>query len=308
MSNQVITEITVNLGEVPSSPGFKVAARLGLGLANSENIKNTFREKTSQDLNELTLYIVISAKSAEGAEEIRQTIHNSIEKFNSDEELDPVLTKLRQFIAKSDDEDFKGTAKFVWTVEVLESTVIVKATPIAQLREIATTQLGMAIELAYCLFKLNSEVYFELDMGKAISELATSENWIKDVFDTLCLRLRIHLHADFFINYGELARERGAPEKILMLFGGLGLFHSANLNFNFRSSSELPDNLKEGLAKISSQGAGSRFHKDIPENMKKFFGHFANAGSGNLHVFAGFQTNVLHAELHVPGLSKFLAQ
>ena len=99
MSEYVSAEISVNVGELPNSPGFKVAARVGLGAENSGNIRTTFRDKTGRDLDDLTLYIVIPAKSQEGAQDIHDTIQRLVDKLNSNDEVEGIAYNMGLDIA-----------------------------------------------------------------------------------------------------------------------------------------------------------------------------------------------------------------
>ena len=130
MSEYVSAEVTVNVGELPNTPGFKVSARIGMGPENSSNIRGTFRDKTSEELEDLSFYLVIVAKTEDGAGDLNQVIQKLIDKVISEEELPGRLSELRQFIAKNDDEEFEGMPKFVATSSVHRNHVIVKFKPV----------------------------------------------------------------------------------------------------------------------------------------------------------------------------------
>jgi hypothetical protein len=309
MADQISTEFSLNVGEIPNSPGFKVSARLGLGTSNSANIRSTFRDKTGGDLEALSFYVVVVARTTEGAEDLRSVIQRTIDRFSTPEgQNEPGFSRLKRLLATSDEQEFEGEPKFTFSVAVHDVHVIVKARPIAQMREQAEAQLEMVSGLAGDVLQRDNEVYAEFDMGKVFSELVQSQNWILDAFDSIALKLWIHLHPQLFSDLSNLASNLGAPEQVLMGLGSAGLFHAASLNFNFRSSSELPADFKEGLGRLSAKAGDPNFHREIPENVKKFLKHFAENGSGNMHIFAAAHTAALFVDLHLPGIAKFLAE
>ena len=309
MSEHLSAEISVNVGEVPNSPGLKVAVRLGLGPDHSGAIKTTFRDKSGNELEDATIYLVISAKNAEGAENLRDLIQRVIDKANTEEGLEHLPRDLKELIAKSDDEDFEDAPKFTFAVTVRDTHVVVAARPIAQLRENIAEKYEMVQGIAGNAILKEQELYFEFDAGKSVEELVNSQNAILDAFDAISLKLWLHLHPQIFADLMNVASNMGAPENITAGLGSLGLFSNASFALNFKSSSELPEDVKESLGRLSARTNNFKeVHQNIPPPVKAFFKHFADHGTGNLHIYAGLQTNAIAVDLHVPGVSKFISE
>lgn len=308
MSEYVSAEISVNVGELPNSPGFKVAARLGLGPENSGNIRTTFRDKTGRDLNELTLYIVIPAKSQEGAQDIHDTIQRLINKLNSDEEVQGIGSKLREIVAKNESEDFEGQPKFVFTPSIHNHSVIVEVKPIEGFREMVSGQLEMVSGLAGDVLERKQEIYLEFDLGKTFGDVVHSSHAFVDLFDSVAFKLWIHLHPLLFEDLSNLANNLGAPEQVGMFLGVAKLFSAASLNLNFKSVSELPAEAKQNFETLNNRFHESVLQKNFPEGVKRFFKHFADNGSGNVHLFAGINNASLFLDLHLPGVSQFISE
>jgi hypothetical protein len=308
MSEYVSAEIAVNVGELPNTPGFKVSTRLGLGAENSGNIRNTFRDKTAKDLDDLTLYLIVVAKSEEGAANLLEVIQKLIAKLLSDEELQGQLPRLRELIARSDSDDFEGAPKFVVTPSVHNNHVIVQFRPIEQMREQLSAQLEMVTGLAGDVFERKQEIYFEFDLGRTFGDVVHSDHALVDLFESVCFKLWIHLHPQLFNDLVNLAENLGAPETVGMLLKSANLFNNANLTLNFKSATELDSNLKQAF-----EGPNKRFHenvlqKNVPDGVKRFFKHFADNGTGNVHLFAGHPNIALFVDLHLPGVSQFLSE
>lgn len=308
MSEYVSAEITVNVGELPNSPGFKVATRLGLGEENSNNIRNTFRDKTSKDLDDLTLYLVVVAKTEDGAGDLNQVIQKLLDKLLSDEELPGGLAKLRELVARNDNDDFEGAPKFVVTTSIHRNHVIVQFKPIEGLREQLQAQLEMVTGLAGDVFERKQEIYFEFDLGRTFGDVTHSEHALVDLFESLCFKLWIHLHPQLFNDLTNLANNLGAPDQVSLILNSANLFNNANLTLNFKSATDLAPELKQTF-----EGANKRFHenvinRNIPDNVKRFFKHFADNGTGNVHLFAGYPNIALFADLHLPGVSQFISE
>ena len=310
MSDKLSAEISVNVGEMPNSPGFKIAARLSIGTNNSATAKALFSERSGQNLEDAHLYLVVPAKDEEGAEDLRKLIQATIDKVTSEEGIENFPENLKELIAKNDQEEYEGNPKFTLSVSVHELNVVLRVRPIDGAREVISTSFETASAMATEALAKDQEIYFEFDTAKSIGELLHSENKILDLIEAVSLRLWIHLHPQLSTDLLELATNVGAPDPIIMALGSAGLYNSASLNINFRSGSELPEAVKEGLKKLSQKKLNTQdLHPEkIPQNIKRFFGHFANNGTGNIHAFVGIQTNVLHLDFHIPGLSKFISE
>jgi hypothetical protein len=308
MSDNLISEISVNIGEVPNSPGLKVAFRLAIGPENSASIKDTFTQKTGAPLEDLSLYVVIKTKSEDSAKVIHGIFQGALDKFHAGEVSEDLPPQITSLIARSEDEEFEGQPKFVFAVTVSGEHVVIKGKLITQAREIAASSYETAAGLAGEILSKNSEVYFEFDAAKALEEVLHSQNAIQDFFEALSLKLWIHLHPQLFGEAATLVSNLGAPETIATGLGTLGLFSSATLSLNFKSASELPEDIKASIAKLSSKNNFKEIHAETPQKLKNIFALFGEHGTGNVFLFAGIQTNAVQVELHVPGLSKFLSE
>ena len=309
MSDHLTAEISVNVGEVPNSPGLKVAVRLALGPNHSGAIKTTFREKSGNELEDASVYLVVSAKNAEGAENLRELIQRVIDKAMTEEGLEHLPRDLREMIAKSDTEDFDGAPKFTFAVTVHDTHVVVVARPISLLRENIVEKYELVQGIAGEALLKEQELYFEFDAGRSVEELVNSQNAILDAFEAISLKLWLHLHPQIFGDLMGIASNMGAPENLTTGLGSLGLFSNATFAFNFKSSSELPEDIKESLGRLSTKANNFKeLHQNIPPPVKSFFKHFADHGTGNLHIYAGLQTNAIAVDLHIPGVSKFIAE
>ena len=154
----------------------------------------------------------------------------------------------------------------------------------------------------------DQEVYLEFDAGKSIGDILHSSKWLEDFFEAISFKLWIHLHPQVFADISGIASNLGAPDNILLALGSLGIFSSAGINLNFKSATELPEDIKSSLRKIESRANFAEIHQKTPAGLKAFFGHFANHGTGNLHLFGSLQTNAVQIDLHIPGLSKFISE
>lgn len=307
MSEYVSAEVTVNVGELPNSPGFKVSARIGLGSENSNNIRNTYRDKTSGELEDLAIYLVIVAKTEDGAGDLNQVIQKLIDKLLSEEELPGRLSELRQLIARNDNDEFEGAPKFVVTSSVHRNHVIVQFKPIEGLREQLQAQLEMVTGLGGDVLERKQEIYFEFDLGRTFGDVTHSDHALVDLFESLCFKLWIHLHPQLFNDLSNLAENIGS-EGLSMYLNTANLFNHANLTLNFKSATELTPELKQ-----SFETANKRFHenvinRNIPDNVKRFFKHFADNGTGNVHLFAAIPNIALFADFHLPGVSQFISE
>ena len=310
MSERLSAEISVNIGEIPNDPGFKFSARLSLGPTNSGVVKNTFRERSGHDLEDAQLYLVVPAKNSEAAEDLRRLIQATIEKATSEEGIEGLPRHIRGLLAKSDDEEMDENPKFTLSVAVHDVNVVLNVKPIAAAREMILAQFEMAAGIAGEVLSKDQEVYVEFDTARSIGDLLHSNNKILHLLEAVSLKLWIHLYPQIASDLNNIATNMGAPEQVSMILGSAGLYNSANFSLNFRTGNDLPDDVKESLGRLSDKRFNtSDLHPErIPANVKGFFRHFAENGTGNLHIFGGIQTNVLHAELHIPGLSKFLSE
>lgn len=308
MSDQLKAEISVNVGEVPNSPGLKVAAKLGLGFENSGAIRNCFRGKSNQDLEDASLFIVVSARNAESAESLRNTIQTVIDKSKTEEGRENLPSPLNKLVAASEDEQCEGP-RFVFSVTTHESNVVVKARPVNEAREQWIAMYETGVGIAGEAISREQEVYFEFDIGKSVEEIVNSNNAVLDIFEALSLKIWLHLHPQIFADLVNVGSNLGAPEQIVMALGSVGLFTSAVFNLNFKSATELPDEIKSFLERVSAKGNDIKTaRQEIPEGVKRFFKHFAENGTGNLSLYAGVQTSAVCIDLHLPGLSKFLSE
>jgi len=167
-----------------------------------------------------------------------------------------------------------------------------------------------ASSLAADVLSKDQELYFEFDAAKSIRELLSSNNKILHALEALSFKLRINLNSQIFSELRNIASNLGAPDNINMILGSLALYQNAYFNLNFRSGNELPEDVKEGLQKISENKLNSsKLHPEkIPPPIKLMAGHLLRNGTGNLHIFTGIDTNMIHLELHLPGLSQFMAE
>ena len=309
MSDHLGAEISVNVGEIPNNPGLKLAARLGIGQTNSGNIKTTLRQKAGVEPEDAVFYLVVAAQNSEGAEDLRNTIQAAIDKLNTGEgDLSSIPPPLLTLHAKSDDQDYEGVPKATLTVSVHDTNTVVTIKPIAQLRETIAANYETASGLAGDVLLKDQEVYLEFDAGKSIGDILHSSKWLEDFFEAISFKLWIHLHPQVFADISGIASNLGAPDNILLALGSLGIFSSAGINLNFKSATELPEDIKSSLRKIESRANFAEIHQKTPAGLKAFFGHFANHGTGNLHLFGSLQTNAVQIDLHIPGLSKFISE
>lgn len=310
MSEYVSAEISLNVGELPNSPGLKVAARLGLGAENSGNIRTTFRDKTGRDLDDLTLYIVVPAKSQEGAQDIHDLIHRLIEKVTGEEKEDDerIIRNLREIVAKNDNDEFEGSPKFVFTPSIHNHSVILQVRPVEGFREMLSGQLEMVTGMAGDVLERKQEIYLEFDIGRTFGDVVHSSHAFVDLLESIAFKLWIHLHPQLFDDLVNLADNLGAPQIVSMFLGIAKLFSSANLNLNFKSAAELPDDLKQSFESINTRLHEKILQKNFPEGVKKFFKHFADNGSGNVHIFGGINNVALFLDLHLPGVSQFISE
>ena len=308
MSDIVSAEISIKVGELPNTPGFKVSARLGMGPEHSNSIKNTFKDKSNQELEDLTFNLVIVAKTEDGAEVLYRLIKKVIDQFLSDKELPGAPSKLREIFAHNDSDEYNGAPKFVATTSLHRNNVIVHLKPIEGFREQLQAQLEMVTGLAGDVLERNQEVYFEFDLGKTFGDVSHSEHALVDLFESLCFKLWVHLHPQIFNDLTNLANNMGAPAQVSLMMNSANLFNNAKLAFNFKSASKLASEHKQIFESVSQRFHQNVINKQIPDNVKRFFKYFANNGTGNIHFFAGYQNIAAFADLHLPGVSQFLSE
>lgn len=308
MSDLLSAEISVKVGELPNTPGFKVSARLGMGPEHSNSIKKSFRDKSNQDLEDLTFNLIIVAKTEDGAEVLCRLIKKVIDQFLSNEELPGAPSKLRELFASSDNDEYNGAPKFVVTSSIHRNNVTVHFKPIEGLREQLQAQLEMVTGLAGDVLERNQEVYFEFDLGKTFGDVSHSEHALVDLFESLCFKLWVHLQPQIFNDLINLANNLGAPAQVSLILNSANLFNNAKLELNFKSASKLTAEHKEIFESVSQRFHQNVINKNIPDNVKRFFKYFANNGTGNIHFFAGYQNIAAFADLHLPGVSQFLSE
>ena len=310
MSEYVSAEISVNVGELPNSPGFKVAARLGLGSENSGNIRATFRDKTGRELEDLTLYIVVPAKSEAGAQDIHDLLRRLIDKVTGEaaEDDERIVRNLREIMAKNDNDEFEGSPKFVFTPSVHNHTVIVQVRPVEGFREMLSGQLEMVTGLAGDVLEKKQEVYLEFDIGKSFGDVVHSSHSFVDLLESVAFKLWVHLHPLLFDDLVNLANNLGAPDQVSMALGTAKLFSAASLNLNFKSAADLSADLKQNFESINTKLHEKILQKNFPEGVKKFFKHFADNGTGNVHLFAGINNVAVFLDLHLPGVAQFVSE
>ncbi|CAG9332792.1 unnamed protein product [Blepharisma stoltei] len=294
------TDISLQVGEVPTQPGVQAYIHLTTGDNLSAKAKETVAAEIGSAPQDFNAYVVINCSSAEGAEEVKGLLAKVWTGISSGSAEDDVSKALNALLV-SDAPHFNPE------IAVHGTKVVVRGVPSeAKQAEFSGIQ-EMVRGMAGHVFGHDQTIHLEFDIGHEIGAILLSENKIVDALNSLRLSFAFHGASTLASDLLGVAEGLNADTTILRALRVLTVYQSADLQLKFRSASQLPDSVKEKAQRVAAKANLAELKGQAPPQVVSFLGKLSEHTTGDLHVFVSAGRLTAEFKLHAPGLLRALS-